>query len=285
MQTWLLLAFGATGADAIQRILRKLLASDKNVDLVVMSSFFPIIAGILLLLYAILSGQYIAPTISGIEINWILMIGLYAAAGFLGNLALRHADVSEIAPISASGTAWTVISSAIFLHEQITIQKILATVVIIIGVYIMYDKSGGFKMNKGHLIGMVSAMCFGLAFTNDIMIVNESPNIVSYVPYAYLLPGIFTIMIKPKATSNIKRTLRSKNLIFLLTLSFIAGVGFLLKFSSYGAGGEASVISIIFRGSLVISAIISFVLLKERSRISNKIFGTLLILAGVVIIL
>ena len=209
------------------------------------------------------------------------MVFLYTSAGLLCNYAFRYADASEISPLMGSSTAWTVISTSILLGESMNLRKVIATVLITTGMFIVYDRKGKSKWNKGHILGAIAALFFGLAFTNDAIIINQSSSSVSYLPFSYLLPGIATILIKPKSLKNIKEIAKRSNSIILLVFSTIAVLGCLLKFAAYAQGGDISTIAIILRSSLVLSVILSYVLLNERSRVWNKVIGTLFVLTGV----
>lgn len=284
MEIWLVFAILSGISGSIQTILRKSFASDKKVDIVAFGTVFPVITGILLFVYAILTGQYEVPAFSGIELNWVILIVSYSVAATLTNLAFRYADASEISPLTSSGTAWTLLFSYLILDEDITITKIIAIAIIVFGVYILYDKKGKYKWNKGHIFAIMSAVLWGLAFVNDVFIIKKSPSIISYLPYAYLLPGIATILFRVKSLKNVPALLKGRNLVYILILSILAAAGYGLKFLAYEQGGEASVISIILRGQLVLVTVISYFLLKEKSRMLNKVIGTLLILAGVLIV-
>lgn len=285
METWLILVLFSAAAGTGQTILRKILASRKQIDLVLMSGLFPIVAGILLFAYAVLSGEFHLPNIHGIEVNWILMVFLYASAGYLNNLAFRYADASEISPIMGSSTAWTVISTSLLLGENLNLSKVIATVLIITGIFVLYDREGRFKWSKGHILGAIAAMCFGLAFTNDAMIINQSSNVVSYLPFAYLLPGVATILAKPKSLKNIKEIGKMSNLVVLLSFSALAALGFFFKYAAYAGGGDVSTIALIKKSNLIFSVIVCYIFLNERSRIWNKIIGTIFILSGVIIVM
>jgi drug/metabolite transporter (DMT)-like permease len=71
--------------------------------------------------------------------KWLYLGGFLYIASLVCNIfLLRIADYSTVYPLGALTYIWTLLISALFLHEKITIPKIFALILIITGLYFVF---------------------------------------------------------------------------------------------------------------------------------------------------
>lgn len=76
------------------------------------------------------------------DISVLVLSGLATGASWLCYFhALQKGDINKVVPIDKSSTVLTILLALIFLHEGITVPKIISVVLIGAGTLLMIDKS------------------------------------------------------------------------------------------------------------------------------------------------
>lgn len=277
---WLLLVIISVVTASLTRILQKILLKDKDNNPVAFAFIFGISVDLIMLVWALIDGLSF-PNLVPLIPNLIAMSLLYS----LGNLflfkAFRLAEASEVLVLFASATIWSVLSAILMLGEKLTLVKLVATLLVFMGVAIVYYSRSKWKLNFGHLTALMSALCFGVAFTNDAFVVNKFQNVSSYMFITFLFPTFTVLLFQPKAVGQLKYFFKKDILIKLLLTSLVYGISAVTIFQAYKNGGEASVISPISQTSVLMTILISYFLLKEKENVLNKLVGALFIFSGV----
>ena len=258
----------------------------KESDPFALSFVFQVLVALLFLAYTLITRTLSIPSLSGLLINFIMMTVFYSLGNILTFKAFKLAEVSEVSVIFASNSLWAVIASLVILGERLTISKGLGVLLVVCGlVAINYVKSS-WKVNRGHLYALLGAALFGIAFVNDIFIIKHFNNVASYTMLAFAFPGIFGLAFSPKSIKRVPYFFDQYSIFprLLICSVFYALAAFTI-YQANKMGGLASVISPIVASSLVITVIISYIFLKERDRVWNKILGTLLTFGGILLLI
>lgn len=281
---WLVLTFVSAITGSLTRILQKVLLKDKDSDPFAFGFVFQLVVAFLFLVHTLLTNTLEIPNLSGVFINLVVMSLFYSLGNLFTFKAFKVAEASEVSVIFASSTVWSVISAVIILGDKLNQQRILGILLVVLGIgAINYSKSKR-KLNKGHLFALLGAVLFGIAFTNDAFIINRFKGVSSYMILAFAVPAFNTFLFKPRSAKNIPSYLNGKILIKLLFCGLFYALSALTIFEAYKRGGQASIISPIKQTSIIFTVIISYIWLKERDKVWNKILGTLLAFGGVLML-
>ena len=282
--TWLLLALLSAITSSLTRILQKVLLKDREINPFAFNFVFQILISFLFLLYIIFTKSLAFPSLSGLVINLILMAVFYGLGNVLTFKALKLAEASEVSVIFASNILWSVISAMFILGEKLTPLKIFGVILVLFGLIAINHTRSQWKINKGHLFALLGAMLFGVAFINDIYIVQKFSNVASFTMLAQALSGFTSILFNPKAIKSVPYFIKGKIFTRLFICSLFSALSVFTIYQAYKMGGSASIISPILGSSFVFTVIIGYIFLKEKDRLWNKVLGSILTLGGVLLL-
>lgn len=194
--------------------------------------------------------------------------------------AMKEAEASEVTVIFASRSIWTAATAALFLNEMVDAKRIIGTLFILLGVAVVSLRGLNWKFSKGHIYALLAGLIFGVSFTNDAFLL-KSFDAISYLPVAFLLPAITIVAFQPRSIKNLKIFLDKKILAKMIFAGFFWGAAALATYGAFKIGGDASQISPVTQLSIIFTVALSYLLLKERDNLPNKIVGALLVFAGI----
>lgn len=283
--SWLFLVLISAVTGSLARVSQKILLKEKDSDPFAFSFVFQLVVAFLFLIYTIFTHSLSFPSLSGLALN-ILILSLFYS---LGNLfifkAFKVAEASEASVIFASNTLWSVIAAVFMLGEKLNTIKIVGILLVVSGLIAINYSKTSWRVNKGHLFALAGAFLYGIAFTNDAFILNRFKNVSSYMIFAFTLPALTTLFFRPSSIKNIPYFLKSRIMPRLIFCSFFYFLAAFSIFEAYKRGGSASIISPISQSSLIVTVIISYIFLKERDRVINKILGTILTFSGILLLI
>ncbi len=282
---WLLLTIISAVFASLARILQKSLLDDPKSNTYALAFVFQVLVGCLFLVYTAITKTFEFPSLNGLSSNLIMMVLFYSLGNALTFKAFKIAEASEVSIVLASSTVWSVISAITYLNEKITLSNIVGIALIASAVIAINYTNSHWKLNRGHLYALLGALLYGLAFTNDAYIVERYSSIASYMALAYLLPGLAMSLYSPKLVLAVPHFFGRKHVLKLLACCLFSAFCAIAIFSAYKSGGQASIISPIQQTSLILTVVLSFIFLKERSRVTNKVIGTLLAFIGVLLLI
>ncbi len=280
--SWLLLAIIGTIFFSLTILLQRVFLKEGQSNHYAYAVVFQLLVALIVFIYALFMGFNI-PSFTSLSINWSLVILLYAFANLALFRGLQIIEASEASILISSRAIWTMFGAAIFLGEKITYLRVIGTLLVVFGIAIILYRRKEWKFNKGYLLILCSAVLFGLAFTNDAFML-KTIDVLSFTVFAFGLPAIALLLIKPKITKEIGYFLETKRAIKMLGTSFLFAIAIVAIYSSYRAGGDASQIMPIMQLSIILTVLLSYIFLKERDFLLRKIIGSLLALAGALLV-
>ncbi len=280
---WLGLIIFAVFASSATRILQKNILAKKESDPFAFSFVFQIITALIILAWAFFVGFEIPNNFVDIYPYLILMTLLYTVGNIFTFKSFQLAPVSEASILLATSAIWSIVAAYVILNEHLTVIRFIGIVLLISGVILVQFKSFGNKFNRGHLYALIGAASFGIAFIIDTINLKHFNNTFAYLFWAFLLPGVATIFIKPSVIVSAQKILRMGQLKKILFTSFLFAITAIAFYSSYALGGNASVIAPLFQTSILITVIFSFIFLKERENPLRKIIATILVITGAIL--
>ena len=197
--------------------------------------------------------------------------------------ALDYGNVNEVTPVDKTSIVITLVLSSIFLNEKITILKIISCILIIVGTFLMVNKSEHSNNKKWLLYAILTAIFTSVsAIISKIGLRDINPSLGNF--YRTIIVFIliwFYVIIKKKQKNiiNIKR----QTWIYLIISGFTTSLSWLFYFYAL-KNGEASMVFPIEKLSVVVSIGLSYVILKEKMT-KKSIIGLILIIIGTLILL
>lgn len=275
--SWIVLTLISAFCFSIATIIQRLVMKEKENDPAAFGFVFQFSVATLIFIYSLFVG-FTLPSYAPI-LNFIFMGFAYACANIFLFKALKIAEVSEVSVVNSTSILWTVGSAALFLGERIELLQAAGILSIVSGVIALSIQKKKFIINRGHTYALISAFFFGVAFTNDVFLLKYF-NPVSYSVLNFLFPAVMILLLQPKAAASVKNYIQIDKLKRIYILAIFYAVAFLSIFYAYTLGGEASQIIPMSRLSTALTVVIGVVFLKERDRLTQKIAGAALVLAG-----
>lgn len=174
------------------------------------------------------------------------------------------------------------LSAWLWLDETITLISLLGIALIIASIIVINSQHTNWKLNRGHLYALIAALSFGLAFTNDAVIIAQYQSVPAYMVPAFLFPAVIIALYQPRSTKDARFFLSAPLRWIFLACTLIYGVAALSAYTAFQVGGQASFIAPIQQTSLIFTVILSYLFLNERSHLRAKLIGTGLAFIGVV---
>ncbi len=283
--SWITLALLSALFGSIARVLQKVLLSNKQGDAYALGFVFQTIVALIFLIYTIVTNSLEFPNVTDLWVNLIVMTIFYSLGNIFTFKAFKLADASEVAVIFSSSSIWAIISASVLLGERLKASNYLGILLIVSGIVVINITRSKWKLSLGHLYAAVGAFLFGVAFINDAYIIGRYNSIASYMIVAFTLPGIFTLFVKPSSIKSIPYYFDRATISKLAICCVIYSLSSITIFGAYKAGGLASIISPLQQLSIITTTILSYIFLKERNRIPNKIIGSVLAFIGAVLLI
>jgi len=282
---WIVLVFLSALVGSLSKILQKILLKDKNSDPFAFSFILSMVVAFFFITYTLFTDTLSFPNLSPLIINFIIMAIFISLSNLFAFKAYKITPVSEVSIIFASSSIWSVITALIVLGEELTINKIIGVILVILGIIVINYSKTKWQINKGHVLALFGALFAGVSFINDVFILKHFKSISSYMIIAFTFPAILTFFYRPNLINKISFILNKKNLLNLLVCGFLYSLGTFAIFEAYNQGGEASLISPISQTSIIFTVIFGYFFLKEKDKLPNKILGTLFAFIGVLFLI
>jgi drug/metabolite transporter (DMT)-like permease len=256
---------------------------DDKSDPIAQTIIFLGIGGIIALVIAIIRGKLDLAFPLSLSFNFVIL-ALVRVGYVLKYRGYQLLNASEVVIFASTSKLWNVIGASLFLHETVTLSKVLGTLIILIGVAVTMYVEKKFKFNKGVLVVLLGAVVFGLTDINGFYIL-QTFDASSFQVYAYLLPVFILLLFKPRSIKKLSYYFTVDRGMKVILLSIFDTLGMLALYFAYQAGGKASVIGPLSASKLIITVLLAMILLKERNNIANKLVGAVITVVGVILLL
>lgn len=224
-----------------------------------------------------------APYFTGNPVKIItlaVLSGLFGLGFFIYSYkSVRHVDAGVSTLVSNIYTPVSIILSIIFLHEGLTAQQIIGTILLLLAMFIVSKKHriGKFKFDKYLLMILFSGLCLGFLLVCERAMQKTTGftmgTILSWSTQCLFL-GIATLVYKSKHTYTNKEVITTGVFKFLQSSSWVVLI-FLV--------GNLSIVSSITTFKVVIMFIAGAIFLGEKDDIGRKILGSIIAVIGLLL--
>jgi drug/metabolite transporter (DMT)-like permease len=282
--SWQLLIAISVLLFSVSTLLQKVFFKNSKLDSITYTFYFQLITAIFVGIFAYLAGSRTTPNFIAQLPNWILVTVLYGTGSILTFKSLELTEASKFTLVFATRAIFTVISSLIFLQESLSLVQFFGAVFVFLGVIFVSYSKRKFNFGKGELYALASALCFGLALTNDSFILSQEKDVFSYLFFAFLFPAFFIVGCKPFVLKKLSQILDKNIFSKLLLLCTIYGLSAIAFFYALKISTNTSQIAVIGLTNIIVTVLLSVIFLKERSNVIQKVFGAIISFAGLLLI-
>lgn len=281
---WLLFAAGSAFFAGITAILAK--CGIRNTDSTVATAVRTIVVLIMSMMMVLIVGS--AGTITGISgKTWLFLTlsGLATGASWLCYFrALQVGDVNKVVPVDKSSTVLAMLLALIFLHEEISLPKLIGLVAVACGIFLMIEKkeSGTRAHGKGWLLFAVLSAVFAAltSILGKIGIDGVESNLGTAIRTAVVLVMAWVMVFVSGKAGEVRKIPR-RELLFICLSGLATGASWLCYYKAL-QDGPASVVVPVDKLSILVSVLFSRAVFHEKLP-KRAIIGLALLTAGTVI--
>lgn len=281
---WLLFAAGSAFFAGITAILAK--CGIRNTDSTVATAVRTIVVLIMSMMMVLIVGS--AGTITGISgKTWLFLTlsGLATGASWLCYFrALQVGDVNKVVPVDKSSTVLAMLLALIFLHEEISLPKLIGLVAVACGIFLMIEKkeSGTRAHGKGWLLFAVLSAVFAAltSILGKIGIDGVESNLGTAIRTAVVLVMAWVMVFVSGKAGEVRKIPR-RELLFICLSGLATGASWLCYYKAL-QDGPASVVVPVDKLSILVSVLFSRAVFHEELP-KRAIIGLALLTAGTVI--
>lgn len=223
--------------------------------------------------------------------TWIFLIlsGLATGASWLCYFrALQMGNVNKVVPIDKSSTILTILLAFLFLHEEISVWKLVCVVLIGAGTFMMITKKENpdapQKESKMWMIYAVLSAVFAslTSILGKVGMEGVNSNLGTAIRTVVVLIMAWIVVFVTEKQNTI-RQIEKKELGFICLSGVATGASWLCYYKAL-QNGLASVVVPIDKLSILVSILFSYLVFQEK--LSKKaLFGLVLIVAGTLLML
>jgi bacterial/archaeal transporter family protein len=279
---WLTLIFISVLLASVASILQRVLMKSEKSEPYSYAIVFHFLLGFLNLIFAIVSGSHLS--LFNENFLFLLLASiLWGGCSIFLFKSLQLIEASEKTMLSSLNVVFTIIASIIFLHEIFTGKKILGTALILISTLLIVNLKNGFKLNKGVIYVLITALFAGLAVVVDSINV-QTYDVIGYNTFQNFLTGFFILAFAPKALKNWRHFIQPEFLIKMLPLGIFSATQTILYLTALTQPGHTAQISVVRQSSTIVTVLLAFIFLKERNNVGRKVVAAVLVTIGVILL-
>lgn len=284
---WIVVAFGSAFFAGVTSILAK--CGIRKTDSTVATAIRTIVVLIFswLMVFVVGSQKQIG-RIEGKTLLFLVLSGLATGASWLCYFkALQLGDINKVVPIDKSSTILTILLAFLFLHEAVSLPKIIGVVLIAIGTFLMIEKrdvNSGQAKGKGWLLYAVGAAVFAslTSILGKVGISGVESNLGTAIRTVVVL-AMSWVMVFATGKQKTVRNIPKKELGFICLSGLATGASWLCYYRAL-QDGLASVVVPIDKLSILVTILFSYLVFRER--LSKRAFaGLLAIVVGTLVML
>lgn len=284
---WLLFAFGSAFFAGVTSILAK--CGIRKTDSTVATAIRTIVVLAFSWLMVFLVGSAGQITqIEGKTLFFLILSGLATGASWLCYFkALQMGDIHKVVPIDKSSTVLTIVLAFLFLHETISLVKVIGVVAIAIGTFLMIEKkestTGEQKGKSWFWYAIGSAVFAALtSILGKIGISGVESNLGTAIRTGVVLVMAWVMVL---VTGKLQTVLQvpKKELGFICLSGLATGASWLCYYKAL-QDGLASVVVPIDKLSILITIVFSYVVFQERLS-WRAVIGLVTIVGGTLVML
>lgn len=220
------------------------------------------------LMVFIVGSQSQVPSLGRKTLLFLILSGLATGASWLCYFkALQLGDINKVVPIDKSSTILTIVLAFLFLHESISLPKIVGVVLIAVGTFLMIEKKQGTEpgaKGQGWLLYAVGSAVFAslTSILGKVGISGVESNLGTAIRTGVVLVMAWVMVFATGKQQALKEI--PKNELGFICLSGLAtGASWLCYYKAL-QDGLASIVVPIDKLSILVTIAFSYVVFHEK---------------------
>lgn len=268
---------------SISSVVQKVLLKDDKNDPIAFSLLFQFSVGIIVGLFSFSIGRLQIPNLQPHLFNLFIMVILYGFGNILLFKSLQKIDASKFAILFSGRALFTILASSVLILEGLSLKQYFGVFLILAGIILVNLQSKKLEFGKYDLLAILAAATYGLANTNDRILL-KSIDLYSFVTLGFLLPPIMTQILYFKKLPIMVKMLNRKFAWKLLVLCILYATSALLFFAALQNSNNSSQVVSINLSSVIFTVLLATIFLKENKNILKKIIASVICFAGLIIL-
>jgi len=219
------------------------------------------------------------------------LLPLMIVAGFLTSMGMvftfkgfKFVGASEHNILLTSSRLWLMLWAILFLHENLTLAKLVGTIFILFGVGLAEWKKQAFKFNKGALYVLLAAFFFATSETISFFII-RSFDVLSYMLYGSIFITTILVVLRPKIIKKLSFYFKPKRALNIIITSSNDALANICGYTAYQIGRNALQIGPLGATGTLVTVLMAIIFLKERDNLLQKIVAAVLAVFGAILLL
>ena len=198
--------------------------------------------------------------------------------------AVKHLEASESSILLSSQNLWEVMLAFIVLRETFSSQRLLGTLIVLLGIGIAQWRKTRFVFNDAVIFALMASLIYAL---NNIVgdFVLRDYDVFSFNAYTWLLPLITLICIRPHIYKKLSFYRQPRHLISVIIVACTATLGTICISRAYQVARNASLIAPISASGTIFTVIFAILILKERNNMRQKLGGAIIVVIGLLLLI
>ena len=281
--SWQLLAGLSVSFFSLNGIFNRVIMRDVNSDPFAQTIVFSALVGIFAFAIALFRGGF-HYQISLDQFPFFVLITLFlAAASTLNYKAAQSLEASESSILLSSQKLWEVILAFFLLQEAFSLNRLLGTIVVLVGVAVAQWRNERFIINRGVILALLASLAYACAEIASYFLLRvfDAP---SLNVYSALFSATALLIVRPQTYKKISFYFRPKYFVSLLIVSFTSALASIFLYTAYQVGRNASQLAPILAAEAALTVMLAIVFLKERNNMVQKLSGACIVVAGITLL-
>ncbi len=215
------------------------------------------------------------------QIPFFVLITIFSVlAPTLRFKAAQSLEASESSILLSSQKLWEVVLAFIFLQEAFSLNRLLGTIIVLLGIAVAQWRKERFVLNQESALALLAAVSFaGSEITAYFVVRDFDP--ASLNVYVALFTVIAILCTRPKTCRRLAFYLRPRYSINIVIVSFTGTLAGIFLYTAYQIERNASQLAPLMAAEGIITVLLGMLFLKERSNMVQKISGAIIVLIGI----
>jgi transporter family protein len=277
--TWFYFAILAGFLFAVSSIVSRFVLREQG-NALAYTALHDFLAGLVLVPFIFLFGFHFSINI----IIWFFIL-LYIISAFFADwlrfVTFKHLDVSLYQIVAQTRHIFMLLGGLLVFGELLTVSKIFAVFLIILGVFVALFKKNNFKWSVGIWYAIISSFFAVLAFIFVKLIVVDFSEVAT-ASIGLMSVGLISFLAGRGDWQKVQNEWRINRWGILVAASLFGFFEFTLFMAL--KLGEVSKVVPVTQSSLVFAVLGGIIFLKERSNLAQKLAGMSVVILGILIL-
>lgn len=211
-----------------------------------------------------------------------LAIIFYTIQDRLATISRSGLESSTYGILKQLSNVFILIMGFVFWKEEVTVKKIIGSVLLIGSNISIFYQRGGWKDKKYVIIGLIANISMGIALFLDVS-TSSNFNLAIYISLTLLIPSIINSLIEKVKIRDLIQEYKINKSKFILLTGILWSIMMFSKLLSYQFG-EVTKIAPLCSLTVMLNVIFSYIFLKEKDNLLRKIIASILVVVGIAII-